>query len=88
MVILCQLGFDLLSPTTSFFLSHLVEVEGLTSRWPSGLSRALVERATCEYELVVAAPAPSQMAHAVFAAVAERIFRCACIPDQCRWREL
>ncbi len=75
MVLLSHLEWRLQAPTAAFFLGHLVESEGLTSVWPKDLARRLLEVAMCDYQLMVAAPAPSQMAHAVFAIVASRLFR-------------
>ena len=72
-ILLAALRFELSSPTAAFFLAHLVEMEGMSPFWPRRLARRMLERSVCEYE-VSRRSLPSQIGHAVFNAVARRIF--------------
>lgn len=71
LIMLNILDFELLSPTSAFFLHFLVDFEYLTEAWPAEFSRALLEAALCEYEFSQATP--SDLAQAAFEAVGERL---------------
>ena len=70
--ILSWLNFEIYAPTPSFFLAHLIQLEGVKAVWPKEFTRSLLERALCEYEFLKVSPAA--LAHALFALIRERLY--------------